>query len=208
MDEPTRAIILLRVRNPEYDSSKSIKMLLKQLGLPRECWDTNSFWNNSRQNLEYILYDARAAYRQLAKKLHPRLHTDSEEEAKKLHSMMREVEKRFNDHLNPKSYSEKFVRRVVAEKQAKPIVILRCGHELCGKKFEKTGKRQLYCSEVCCNAARDRRNNKKKVERARLKAEQKRVRERERYGVREQAAKLREISDKVVFRDGRIWITE
>jgi hypothetical protein len=187
------AIILLRVRNPNYDSSKSIKTLLKQLGLPREVWDTLSFWNNSRQNLEYILYDARAAYRQLAKKLHPRLHTDSEEAAKKLHSLMREVEKRFDDHLNPKLIT-RGMRRVPVVK--KPPVEKRCLNPVCGKRFTKTGQGvKKYCSKECCNYVRDRRNNGKKVKRRAVKvALMKKVKE------------LRKFSDNVFLRDGRIFI--
>ena len=195
MEETSNAIVLLKVRNPNYDAYKHIKKLLQQLGLPREVWDTNNFWNNSRQNLEYILYDARQAYRQLAKKLHPRLSTDSEEAAKKLHALMREVEKRFNDHLNPKLYVNG-IRRVPFV--PKPPVEKRCLNPECNKRFTKTGKgSKKYCCRECCNYARDQRHNKKKAQRcAKKRALMKKVKE------------LRKLakSNNVFLKDGRIFI--
>lgn len=191
--EQTNAIVLLRVRNPNYDAYKHIKKLLQQLGLPREVWDTNSFWNNSRQNLEYILYDARVAYRQLAKKLHPRLSTDSEEAAKNLHALMREVEKRFNDHLHPKLLLSG-VRRVPFV--PKPAVEKRCLNPTCGKRFTKVGKgNRKFCCDECCNYVRDQRHSQKKSQRRSKK-----------LALMKQVKELRKVSDNVFLRDGRIFI--
>jgi len=89
-----------------------IVSLLRSLGLPTMA-SGRTFWqDHSKDELSYLLHDAREIYRQRIKLVAPRKASDCDRKASELNSLFTEIERRFNCHINPLSVTEEYTRMV------------------------------------------------------------------------------------------------
>lgn len=81
-----------------YKPFASIKVLLRQLGLPKSVWGVRNFWEHWNGQFDLILHDAEKLYRAKAIAIHPRKSSDDQEESKQLNALWATVKSRFRRH--------------------------------------------------------------------------------------------------------------
>lgn len=160
---------LVKYRGRYGPRNVSIKILLKQLGLPRNIWCVRSFWEHWSGQLEYVLYDAEKVYKRHAVRVHPRKETDDQEESKALNSLWMTIKERIKFHMHPSLISNS---RWEPRKQLKPpkgFIQRTCQALHCGKIFYAKSRRVHYCCRSHMFAAMNaRRYKEKKRERRRI----------------------------------------
>ena len=78
-----------------------ISTLLRTIGVRIPMHKGGAFWDQSRTELEYLLYDAQQLYRKRIKQIAPRRLEQSGEQATHLNSIWNEIKRRFRRRLNP-----------------------------------------------------------------------------------------------------------
>lgn len=164
-----RSRALVKYRGHYGSGSLSIKILLKQLGLPRNIWCVRNFWVHWQGQLDYVLYDAEKVYKRHAVRVHPRKITDDQEESKQLNALWMTIKERIRQHLQPG-----LLQRAAStgRKQLKPpkgYFSRTCLAAHCGQKFFSKSNRVNYCCEAhMYSALNGRRYKEKKRERRRI----------------------------------------
>jgi len=130
----------------KYQPHRFIQTLLRQLGLPREVWRVRSFWEYHYGRLDLILYDAAILYKKHARRVHPRRLTDGEEEAKKLNQLWQEIQRRFDQHMNPRLIFAGRKHDATVRPHVPAGHYLRvCPYKHCKRVFVTKHKWKIYC---------------------------------------------------------------
>jgi hypothetical protein len=129
-----------------YQPHRFIQTLLRQLGLPRTVWGVRNFWEHHYGRLDIILYDAAILYKKHARQVHPRRLTDGEEDAKKLNSLWQEVQRRFDQHMNPRLVFASRKHDATARPHVPPGHYMRvCPYKHCKRVFITKHRWKIYC---------------------------------------------------------------
>jgi hypothetical protein len=149
---------LIEYSVPEFSETQDIKNLLQKLGFDKSFLDGagGNFFSRGKEELKHILEVARKMYKRLCIEVHPRAIGDSEEDATKLHTLMRVIEERFEYILN---------RRLISGKEIKDygdLMECACG---CEQTFPpeklKNGQYKKYFNKKCRKKARQTRKTEK-----------------------------------------------
>jgi hypothetical protein len=130
----------------DYHQRGTIVTLLRQLGLRIQDRD-QAFWNQPRQELEWLLHDAREQYQRRRISLMPRRLEDERERVTQLNELWREILSRFQWHLSPQ-----FLRAsgVIRNRRPLPKGIFShfCQYRKCRAQFLTPWRHQKYCCKA------------------------------------------------------------
>lgn len=132
----------------KYRPFASIKVLLRQLGMPKSIWGVRNFWEHWNGQFDVILHDAEKLYKAKALLIHPRKSTDDQEEAKQLNALWNTVKRRFKRHtwLEPLLLGkEDRVQRPPPPPAPKGFYSRYCQLPQCGIHFLTKWKTKRYC---------------------------------------------------------------
>jgi len=160
---------LVKYRGRYYGlRSLSIKILLKQLGLPRHIWCVRNFWEHWQGQLEYVLYDAEKVYKRHAIRVHPRKQTDDQEEAKELNALWLVIKQRIREHLQPSLHLHTVREARKRLKPPKGYFLRTCLADHCRQPFFAKSNKVNFCCEAHMYSTLNARRYKEK-KRARRK---------------------------------------
>jgi hypothetical protein len=142
-DKTTQALV--RAAH-DYHQRGTIVTLLRQLGL-RIQGRGQAFWDQPRQELEWLFHDAREQYEHRRISLMPRRLEDERERVTQLNALWREILSRFEWHLSPH-----FLRAsgVIRNRKRLPDGIFShyCQYRKCRAHFLTPWRHQKYCCKA------------------------------------------------------------
>ncbi len=130
----------------DYHQRGTIVTLLRQLGL-RIKSRGQAFWDQPRQELEWLFHDAREQYEQRRISLMPRRMEDERERVTQLNVLWREILSRFQWHLSPHFLR---VSGVIRNRRQLPSGMFShyCQYRKCRAQFLTPWRHQKYCCKA------------------------------------------------------------